>query len=411
MAAGGFADGALNVRLENIDSAQIANGMSGGWRKTFTLSGAADAILSLRYNLTQDANYENDEYSEALVALDGVHLQGGGNDYLAKLTGDGNEGLPPTTGWQLAELNLGNLAAGNHILTVGGYNNKKTSLEEATDILVDDVILVTTTGRQPLNSPPEAHIESMSPSAGVTPLTVTFAGHGHDTAGPLSHQWDFGDQSENAIFADVALDANTTVQHTYDTAGTFTATLQVTDPQGASHSNSVLVTVTTLTLDEPDLILDRPERFRIIGSGFVPNEDYTFRLLHPSTKTVRFSTVIRCQDPTAIEVDLTSQISALSAGFYTLELERIGGGSKVSIQDFLITKLGDIWSSQATDTSARKKDGVVDAFDVSRMLTKWDSTNLEDLAEADINPGLSGISAGKVDIFDANKLMANWTPS
>ena len=55
------------------------------------------------------------------------------------------------------------------------------------------------------------------------------------------------------------------------------------------------------------------------------------------------------------------------------------------------------------------KDGKVDIFDVSRLLSKWNSTLPADLLEADINAGSGGVSAGKIDIYDANKLMANWT--
>ena len=54
-------------------------------------------------------------------------------------------------------------------------------------------------------------------------------------------------------------------------------------------------------------------------------------------------------------------------------------------------------------------DGKIDLFDISRLLTKWGSTKLEDLLEADINAGPNNISQGVIDIFDANRLMANWT--
>ncbi|MCH7604542.1 hypothetical protein IID24_00900, partial [Patescibacteria group bacterium] len=73
------------------------------------------------------------------------------------------------------------------------------------------------------------------------------------------------------------------------------------------------------------------------------------------------------------------------------------------------TKLGDLWSKDATDSTEQKRDGKIDIFDVSRLLSKWGSTNLADLQEADINPGPNNVSAGKIDLFDANRLMANWS--
>jgi hypothetical protein len=56
------------------------------------------------------------------------------------------------------------------------------------------------------------------------------------------------------------------------------------------------------------------------------------------------------------------------------------------------------------------KDGKVNIFDVSILLSKWASILAVDLAEADINAGPNNISQGKIDLYDANKLMANWRP-
>jgi hypothetical protein len=53
-------------------------------------------------------------------------------------------------------------------------------------------------------------------------------------------------------------------------------------------------------------------------------------------------------------------------------------------------------------------DGKIDITDVSRLFTRWGKTTAADLAEADIN-GPAGVPDGVIDIFDANKLMANWT--
>ena len=53
-------------------------------------------------------------------------------------------------------------------------------------------------------------------------------------------------------------------------------------------------------------------------------------------------------------------------------------------------------------------DGKVDLTDVSRLLSRWGKTTAADLAEADIN-GPARTPDNKIDIYDANKLMANWT--
>ena len=47
-----------------------------------------------------------------------------------------------TTGWRLVTLDLGTLAAGSHTLIVGGYNSKKTATDESTNLLIDDVTVL-----------------------------------------------------------------------------------------------------------------------------------------------------------------------------------------------------------------------------------------------------------------------------
>ena len=136
---GGFTGGALQVELGNINNAVIL-GISGGWSRSFTLDASQEVTLSFRYNLTQSANYESDEFSEALFALNGILIGSDEDDALARITGNGNGGPAQTTGWVLVNLNLGTLS-GTHTITLGGFNNKKTFNDESTEILIDDVIL------------------------------------------------------------------------------------------------------------------------------------------------------------------------------------------------------------------------------------------------------------------------------
>jgi len=80
----------------------------------------------------------------------------------------------------------------------------------------------------PANQPPLARM-SASPNSGAAPLTVHFDGSGSsDPDGSItSFAWDFGDGSSGA---------GPVIDHTYPAAGTFTATLTVTDNQGARSS-------------------------------------------------------------------------------------------------------------------------------------------------------------------------------
>lgn len=136
----GFSGGGLQVLLGGLDDTVILN-MSGGWRRTFSLPSSRRVLVSLRYNLTQAANYEGDEFSDALLTVDGRRVGAGGSTSLARIAGDGNGGAPRSTGWVAVQVDLGTLAAGSHTLTIGGFNNKKTFRDEATEVRIDDVVV------------------------------------------------------------------------------------------------------------------------------------------------------------------------------------------------------------------------------------------------------------------------------
>jgi hypothetical protein len=138
VSSGGFSGGALRVLLGGVNNSNIL-GMSGGWRRTFSLGAPTSVVLTVRYNLTQSSEYESDEFSQVLAALDGVLYGTPPNDFVAQISGNGNGGSSRSTNWQLFQVNLGTLSAGTHILTLGGYNNKKNSSSESTTILLDDV--------------------------------------------------------------------------------------------------------------------------------------------------------------------------------------------------------------------------------------------------------------------------------
>ena len=136
------ANGQLRVLLGGRDNLAI-NGMSGGWRRSFNLAAPKAVTLSLDYRLDQAANYEADEFSDALLALDGRLVGVNGGTFLVRITGDGNGGAARSSGLRHADINLGTLPAGNHTVTVGGYNNKKTFSDESTAVLIDNIKAVT----------------------------------------------------------------------------------------------------------------------------------------------------------------------------------------------------------------------------------------------------------------------------
>jgi PKD repeat protein len=106
-------------------------------------------------------------------------------------------------------------------------------------------ILVTTSpaggagvdGPPPPNAVPTAGF-SASPMAGPAPLPVQFHDNSSDPDGDqISRHWSFGDGSSQ--------DGGTSPAHIFDDPGTYTVTLTVEDPGGASDSKSKVVNVGT----------------------------------------------------------------------------------------------------------------------------------------------------------------------
>lgn len=124
-------NGAIEVDLGGIDNASVF-GMSGGWQRSFNVPSAATVKIRFRFQLTQAASYESDEFSDGLVSVDGTDF------FVARITGNGNGGSAQVIGPLFTEIDVA-LAAGNHTLTLGGYNNKKTFNNEFTAVFYDDL--------------------------------------------------------------------------------------------------------------------------------------------------------------------------------------------------------------------------------------------------------------------------------
>jgi PKD repeat protein len=95
-------------------------------------------------------------------------------------------------------------------------------------------------GSVPPNQPPTA-VMSATPSSGAAPLTVTFSSAGSsDPDGTITaYAWNFGD-------GNTSNQANPS--HAYSAAGTYVASLTVTDNAGATATASTTITVTPATV-------------------------------------------------------------------------------------------------------------------------------------------------------------------
>jgi hypothetical protein len=176
--AGGFAGGGLQVQVGGVNGSTIVN-MSGGWQRSFTLASPMPVDLFFRFRLTETEEYEDDEFTQMLVSLDGVLHGIPPNDYIAQVVGGG----PVTTGWQYVHLSFGSLPAGTHTVALGAYNNQKSRANEWADVVIDDVLVAMGTPPEPptiITQP--SNVTVTAPSAAT--LSVVAEGDA-----PLTYQW------------------------------------------------------------------------------------------------------------------------------------------------------------------------------------------------------------------------------
>ncbi|MBI5543955.1 MAG: PKD domain-containing protein, partial [Deltaproteobacteria bacterium] len=109
-----------------------------------------------------------------------------------------------------------------------------------------DTAMASITVRVAGNNPPEAHATA-EPTSGPAPLAVQFdsAGSSDLDGDALTYSWSFGDGSEPATAERPA--------HTYPNAGSYTATLTVTDDGDPPASSSAMVSIQVNGNRPPDL--------------------------------------------------------------------------------------------------------------------------------------------------------------
>lgn len=124
----------------------------------------------------------------------------------------------------------------NHTFTIPGTYTAKLTITDSNGDTSSDTATITVTEAVVTNTPP---IAAITPSAttGEAPLTITFDGSGSsDSDGTIStYTWNFGDGSSAT---------GKQVSHTFTDAGTFSASLMVTDDQGLTSTTSIPIIAT-----------------------------------------------------------------------------------------------------------------------------------------------------------------------
>ena len=174
-AKGYMDDDQMVVKLGGKDDCGVCD-MAGGFTSNFSVDAAASGTtITFSYRMIVDQDYESDEFGEVWVAIDGQRIDINGNDFVTRVFGNGNGGGDSDTGWQTVTLDVGDLPAGDHQITLGGYNNAKTTESESIEIRFDDLEVSGTVGGvepvdPPVSQPVEVEFDLSTPSYSDDPL-------------------------------------------------------------------------------------------------------------------------------------------------------------------------------------------------------------------------------------------------
>jgi hypothetical protein len=123
-----------------VNSILYSNGASAAFATSFHLDSATDVLISFKWRLVLPGTFESNEYGEARFELDNQLHGAEGQSYLAHLTG--GVAAVQDTGWRDYSVALALSGPGDHLIEIGGFNNRKNASNEYVDVYIDDVSVV-----------------------------------------------------------------------------------------------------------------------------------------------------------------------------------------------------------------------------------------------------------------------------
>ena len=255
--------GVLNPNVGADGELQLSgSGHNGGLYQQFITGGAGSELVVSGF-WASDPALANAQWAEVLV-INGPRLPADGQDVYA---GQGdvvmiykNNTWASSGGWS-GEMSAtapvhaaGKFVAADEVATIILKSGNLPGVFSGTRF--DDLAITSPTAPPPPpNRPPIGDLQA-EPTSGSVPLTVSFDANGSwdPDDDPLTLAWDFGDGQQGS---------GTRIDHTYDTADSFTVTLTVSDGQDGQDQQTI--TILTTDPEDPQVPIDWDERLNQLG--------------------------------------------------------------------------------------------------------------------------------------------------
>ena len=244
-----FGDGSIASGI----SASHTYATAGSYTARLTVTTSAGLSSSATVTITASQSATTPPPSTPPTAVISSSTAAGPAPLTVSFDGSGSSATNATissSSWDFGDGTSATGTSASHTYTSAGTFSATLTVTDSNGLTGSASTPVVVTAPISTNKPPTAAI-SANPLSGTVPLTVSFNGSGSsDSDGWItSYVWNFGDGSS-------ATGANVT--HTYLTEASFTATLEVTDNQGAKGATGVTITVQAKE-EEPVLNMEMGE--------------------------------------------------------------------------------------------------------------------------------------------------------
>lgn len=207
--------------------------------------------------------YPNEQQPVACYAS--ASPMGGKAPVTVSVAGQGKRGVAPYTySWDFGDGTTGMGQFTSHIYNdPGTYTITLLVTDSVGQTSTDDHLKINVTSSTGLSATAQASVTS-----GKAPLVVDFTAVAQGGVPSYTYIWNFGDgTSETTV--------NTTISHTYTTAGTFTAVLTVKDSVNAQTTATGIQITVQPSEPQPQITgvkkLTSPFRIKVSGSNFKPS--------------------------------------------------------------------------------------------------------------------------------------------